>query len=442
MFKGRVEDEGIEEVEGGSSYMGTLFPKFSPDGRFLTFYGVPIGSISHCMCVSLVIRDLNTGETRELVPRVFEFNSKFNGIYGFHEGLSTYNWIDNETIVFSSNHDASECLFSVNLSGDVQELVLPLEKPYLSTILDVFAGTVMVKASNFKTPDQVYLLNISNNLSPVLVESCLHQDLNPKENEIRARLDQIETTLIKSESSDLKSILYHKPGTKNLLAVLHGGPHSISFSGYALSTSLRSLQDMSILLINYSGSTGFGSNLLTTLLGKIGDLDVEDCIKSINQAKSLTGCSKVITFGGSHGGFLSTHLASRMELSGCVTINGALDVASMHLATDINDWGLAEVCASDLALPPSPEQYRAMYAASPVSRAGLITCPVLICAGSGDLRVPAFTSQEMFRVLKANQKDCQMLWYHDEGHGVLGKAASFDLIVNTTAWIMEKFENS
>lgn len=440
LYKASIADESVEEIQTGNEYMGVLYPKFSPDGRYLAYYGVPLGSISHCMCISLVLKDMNTGEIREVVPRVQEYNEKFNGIYGFHENISTYNWLNDNTLVFTTNHDASECLFSVNLSGEIQEIQMPIAKPYSCSILDISHNSVLAKASNFHSPEQVYLLNKDSNLSPVLIENGAHEDLNDKEREIRENLNKIQTSFIVNDSAPLKSVLYHKEGNKNLLALLHGGPHSTGLVSYTLTSSLRALQDLSLLVINYSGSLGFGSSHLDSLLGRIGELDVNDCIETINKARLITGCEKLIVSGGSHGGFLSSHLASRIELAGAVTINGVSDVASMQMTTDINDWGLAEVCKTDLVLPPTADQYRAMYEASPIFRANLINCPVLICGGSADLRVPASSSQALFRVLKANGKDCQMFWYNDEGHGILGKAAGFDLIINTTAWILDRFE--
>lgn len=435
LFKLSELGENTEEIAFPSEYMGVLYPKFSPNGRFMTFLGVPKGSLPHTMCLTMLIKDLQTEEIRVLVPQVTDFNPSFNGIYGFHDTVATYSWIDNETLILSTHHDASECIFKVSITGEIQELVLPINKPYLAAILDTIEGSLLVKVSNFVTPEQVYLLSASEGFSPRLVENTSHDDLNSDERELKNRISEVNTALVVNENNNTKSVLYHKPGNKDLMVIIHGGPHSVGPVGYTVSGAFRILNNMNILVINYSGSLGFGSKVLDSLLGRIGDLDVQDCIWAIDKAKTLCQPEKVFSYGGSHGGFLSAHLASRIELAGSIVINGVTDVASMLLTTDITDWGFAEVCQSDIVLPPTDEQYISMYRASPITRADKIACPVLICAGSGDLRVPALSSPALFRVLKANNKDCQMLWYPDQGHGILGKPESYDLIVNSMLWV-------
>ena len=434
--------ENIEEVEFPSEYMAVLYPKFSPDGKFLTFMGVPKGSLTHSMCLTMLIQDMQSGEVRVLVPQMNDFNPNFNGIYGFHETVATYGWIDNETLIFATPHDASDCIFKVSINGEIQELNLPINKPYSAGILDIIEGSLLVKVSNFTTPEQVFLLNVSEGLNPKLIENTSHDDLNTRENELKQSLSEIKTSVIINENNSLKSVLYHKPSNKHLIVQIHGGPHSTGPVGYTLGGAFRALNNMNILVVNYSGTLGFGSKVLNSLPGRIGDLDVEDCIQTIEKAKTLCQAEKVFTYGGSHGGFLSAHLASRLQLSGSVVINGVTDIASMALTTDITDWNFAEVCLSDVVLPPTDEQYISMYRASPIARADKIMCPVLICAGSSDMRVPSLSSPALFRVLKANQKECQMLWYPDQGHGILGKAEGYDLIVNTMIWILNQTPSS
>jgi len=65
---------------------------------------------------------------------------------------------------------------------------------------------------------------------------------------------------------------------------------------------------------NYTGSPGFGEAFLQELVGRCGELDVQDCMASTKHLISL-GISKegpgmqLIT-GGSHGGFLTAHRMS------------------------------------------------------------------------------------------------------------------------------------
>lgn len=72
------------------------------------------------------------------------------------------------------------------------------------------------------------------------------------------------------------------------------------------------------MIANYSGSLGCGNDYVHALLGKIGSLDVKDCYitlqKSFEKFQWLDS-KNVMLFGGSHGGFLGTHLSARYPVS-------------------------------------------------------------------------------------------------------------------------------
>jgi acylaminoacyl-peptidase len=63
-----------------------------------------------------------------------------------------------------------------------------------------------------------------------------------------------------------------------MLTIVHGGPFSASprdmFTGLR---SLLLLQDITLLIINYRGSIGYGEDFMNELLGNIGVKDVHDC---------------------------------------------------------------------------------------------------------------------------------------------------------------------
>lgn len=81
------------------------------------------------------------------------------------------------------------------------------------------------------------------------------------------------------------------------------------------------LLGFAVLFINYSGSIGLGKNYIKSLLGKIGDLDVEDVFKAV-KSNPLCSNRKLLLYGGSHGGFLVAHLSGQYPVSmQCVISN-------------------------------------------------------------------------------------------------------------------------
>ena len=62
---------------------------------------------------------------------------------------------------------------------------------------------------------------------------------------------------------------------------------------------------------NYRGSPGYGEAFLQELIGRCGELDVQDCIAAARHLVSLgiseEGPGRQFVMGGSHGGFLTAH---------------------------------------------------------------------------------------------------------------------------------------
>jgi len=62
---------------------------------------------------------------------------------------------------------------------------------------------------------------------------------------------------------------------------------------------------------NYTGSLGYGDAFVQNLIGKCGELDVDDCIATARHLITLgiseEGRGKQLIMGGSHGGFLTAH---------------------------------------------------------------------------------------------------------------------------------------
>ncbi|MCI00133.1 acylamino-acid-releasing enzyme-like, partial [Trifolium medium] len=63
------------------------------------------------------------------------------------------------------------------------------------------------------------------------------------------------------------------------------------------------------------GSLGFGEEALQSLPGNVGSQDVNDVLTAIDHVidLGLASPSKIAVLGGSHGGFLTTHLIGQVQ---------------------------------------------------------------------------------------------------------------------------------
>jgi acylaminoacyl-peptidase len=133
-----------------------------------------------------------------------------------------------------------------------------------------------------------------------------------------------------------------------LIVVPHGGPHS-SINNIFIPSYIFLVEALKVgvLFVNYRGSTGFGQDSITSLLGKIGTNDVADIMTSLNSALQLVQQdsaklkvfdeTKVGIVGGSHGGFLGAHMCGQYPnvFKACALRNPVTNIPAMASVTDI-----------------------------------------------------------------------------------------------------------
>lgn len=98
-----------------------------------------------------------------------------------------------------------------------------------------------------------------------------------------------------------------------------------------------------MLQVNYRGSIGAGEDSVNSLLGKVGQADVSDCMAALRAALEKfpwIDPDRVALVGGSHGGFLVAHLSGQHPdaFKAVVARNPVIDLASMSTISDIPDW--------------------------------------------------------------------------------------------------------
>lgn len=73
-----------------------------------------------------------------------------------------------------------------------------------------------------------------------------------------------------------------------------------------------------VLLVNFRGSIGQGQRGVDFLPGRVGDVDVKDCHNAAIKAcekYSYLDSENIVLYGGSHGGFLVTHLSGQYPVN-------------------------------------------------------------------------------------------------------------------------------
>jgi len=160
-----------------------------------------------------------------------------------------------------------------------------------------------------------------------------------------------------------------RPGQRPTAITPHGGPHTAYSAQFFMPLSFLVASGYNVVLINYRGSTGFGEACIQvssaqlrvckdtgsltaelrpraacvqSLPGSIGTQDVADCMAALVAAAGTgrVDLSRVAAVGGSHGGFLTAHLAGQHPgaFRAAVLRNPVCDLELMVHVTDIPDW--------------------------------------------------------------------------------------------------------
>lgn len=87
---------------------------------------------------------------------------------------------------------------------------------------------------------------------------------------------------------------------------------------------------------------GITSEYVNQLCSNVGDLDIKDCMSSVNNLINMNLIDKnnVHLMGGSHGGFIVCHLLGQFpdSFTSCTALNPVTDMSKMFCVTDIPDW--------------------------------------------------------------------------------------------------------
>ena len=203
------------------------------------------------------------------------------------------------------------------------------------------------------------------------------------------------------------------------------------------------------LIVNYRGSTGVDNQYIESLPQNVGQMDVKDvidCIKYLTD-KNLVDGSKLVLWGGSHGGFLVTHLSGQyhnFNFKACIARNPVIDISSMLEGTDIQDWnyfeafGKSKPFSFDSVL--GPDSLKVMFEKSPINWINDVKVPTLMMLGKRDRRVPMTQGMKYYRILKARGVKTRCLVYYDK-HDLSKVDVDGDAFVNICLWILEHLNN-
>ncbi|GMY27281.1 acylamino-acid-releasing enzyme isoform X1 [Fagus crenata] len=447
-----------------------FFPKFSPDGKFLVFLSAKssVDSGAHSATDSLHRIDWPTdvklwssAKIVDVIPVVMcAEDGCFPGLYC--SGFCSNPWLsDGCTMIISSFWRSSQVILSVNvLSGEVLR-ISPADSSFSWNVLTLDGDNIIAVSSSPVNVPQIKYGCIVEKTTKSAAWSWLDvsSPIFKCSEKVRSLLSSLQFSIMKIPVKDVSGSLTEgasKPfeaifvssnskksdACDPLIVNLHGGPHSVSLSSFSKSLAFLSSIGFSLLIVNYRGSLGFGEEALQSLPGKVGHQDVNDVLTAIDHVidKGLASPSKITVLGGSHGGFLTTHLIGQApdKFVAAAVRNPVCNLALMVGTTDIPDWCYVEACGSkgkdSFTEAPSADYLTLFNSKSPISHHSKVKTPTIFLLGAQDLRVPVSNGLQYARALREKGVEVKVIVFPNDVHGIERPQSDFESYLNIGVW--------
>lgn len=442
-----------------------FFPRFSPDGKYLVFISAnsAVDSGAHNATNSMHRIEWPTdGKLDEslvvsdVVPIVMR--PKDNGFPGLYcSGLLRDPWLtDGRTVILSSVWGSREVILSVNIVSCEVSRVTPQDSDYSWNALALDKNNILAVSSSLITLPQIYYgIKVSqaesswewqevptpspkpsDKISPKLAEhkfSIFEIPIgNPSDNLANGAKLPFEAIFVSHEDS----------ACSPTIVVLHGGPHSVYPSSYSKSLAFLFVQGYNLLVVNYRGSLGFGEEALQSLPGNIGSQDVNDVLTALDLVvkRGLIDPSRIAVVGGSHGGFLTTHLIGQAPdtFVAAAARNPVCNLSLMVGTTDIPDWCFVEIYGKEgkkyFSESPSVDDLCLFHQKSPISHISKVKTPTIFLLGAQDLRVPVSNGLQYARALKERGIESKTIVFPEDIHEIDRPQSDFESFLNIGVW--------
>ncbi|HEY0672821.1 MAG TPA: S9 family peptidase [Longimicrobiales bacterium] len=376
-------------------------PRISPDGKWLAYARNRLGEHVTAANTELIVAEAN-GANPVCVNCTLD------------RDMQNYNWDQQGRLYFTVTDRGGVHLYRSSQPNRPPQPLLTGPRGVLS--FDVNGSTIAWAEMSPELPSDVYAA-----------------DLDGKQ---RRRLTTLNDSLLATVHVQPYEELWYKapdgypvqgwivrpPGgatSATPLAVeMHGGPHVMWGPGEA--TMWLEYQSLAgagytVFFSNPRGSAGYGFEHKKAIHRNWGNLPMGDVLAGADTvlARGLADANKQVITGGSYAGYLTAWIIGHTtRFKAAVAQRGVYDMVSW--------WGMAttwRLYESEFASVPWEDPELA-WKNSPIAYVDKIQTPLLLLHGEQDYRVGLGGVQTLFRMLKAQGKDTELVLYPREGHEV------------------------
>jgi len=207
-----------------------------------------------------------------------------------------------------------------------------------------------------------------------------------------------------------------------LILMVHGGPYWAYFDSWMFGAQVAAAQGYVVVYSNPRGSTGYGKEFQTAVVGNWGVEDSRDVLAAMDHVirQGYVDRKRLGVTGGSYGGFMTTWLMGTTgRFAAGAAACAATDEPMFYFSADMPLWSEQE-----LGGPPWErwDDYRRL---SSSSHAHKIRSPLLLLHAEDDWRVPISHSEIVYTTLKRIGTESVFVRYPSGGHAFESSAPRF-----------------
>ena len=203
------------------------------------------------------------------------------------------------------------------------------------------------------------------------------------------------------------------PGPHPLALEIHGGPMAMYAPTFFFEFQMLVGAGIGVVFTNPHGSRGYGEAFCASIKGAWGGQDFRDIMGGLDQAlkTKLFDPERLAVLGGSYGGFMTNWAIGHTDrFKAAVTMRSVVDEFSYFGTADLgymDDWEWGTVPWQN------PDRY---LDASPLMSVAKMHTPLLIVHSEEDWRCPISQAEELFAALKWLGREVAFARFPGESH--------------------------
>jgi len=411
MPAGGGEPRKIETPIGEKS-----MPSFSPDGKWIAYYGVEGEGVSYKNKGLWVVPADGSQAPCNLTAKYdFHVTSWTINDMGQPEDMPPTWSKDGDTIYFPVVYHGSSLIESIDPQGENLKNVIGEGGTVGSFSFDFSQERMVYFYGRMDDPGQVFTLDLKSGKSRQLTQ--VNHDLLSS-----LDLGEMEEHWIKGKAgNDLQGWILKPPGFdpgKKYPSILeiHGGPLTQYGNFFMHEFYYLAAQGYVVYFSNPRGGRGYGEEHAKGIFRDWGDADYDDLMAWTDYVASqpYIDTTRMGVTGGSYGGYMTVWIIGHTDrFKAAVTQRCVSNWISMWGSSDFN-WAFQQ----DLNNKPPFEDLQAFWDHSPIKYIGNAKTPTLVIHSENDLRCPIEQGEQVFVALQRLGVPSEFVRFPNEFHGL------------------------